>query len=203
MTSEKIVHLPQQSANNNNSYRATTINSTWSILQASMGFNNEVKDTIVFQDNCLLQPWQTFMQIFAKCLTTLSPDRPTAVADNAKCCWLFQYIHVYYASYYARTLLFDSSSNILIPYPRLQRALSVLHDYLPEFSNMLGDINHLGGSLMNEATEHYRMYAEVFGIDVPLTQSQPTESTHGTHRITSAPRSPNPDKEAAESSAPR
>ncbi|GJR17619.1 hypothetical protein Tco_0966146 [Tanacetum coccineum] len=52
-------------------------------------------------------------------------------------------------------------------------------------------------------TEHYRMYAEVFGIDVPLTQSQPTESTYGTRRTTSAPRSPNPDKEAAESSAPR
>ncbi|GJY75442.1 hypothetical protein Tco_0480558 [Tanacetum coccineum] len=52
-------------------------------------------------------------------------------------------------------------------------------------------------------TEHYRMYTEVFGIDVPLTQSQPTESTHRTHRTTSAPRSPNPDKEVAESSAPR
>ncbi|GJU45407.1 hypothetical protein Tco_1202673 [Tanacetum coccineum] len=52
-------------------------------------------------------------------------------------------------------------------------------------------------------TEHYRMYAEVFGIDVHLTQSQPTESTHRTHRTTSAPRSPNPDKEAAESSDPR
>ncbi|GKB53509.1 hypothetical protein Tco_0904262 [Tanacetum coccineum] len=52
-------------------------------------------------------------------------------------------------------------------------------------------------------TEHYRMYAEVFGIYVPLTQSQPTESTHETHRTTSAPRSPNPDKESAESSAPR
>ncbi|GKF64711.1 hypothetical protein Tco_0188159, partial [Tanacetum coccineum] len=51
--------------------------------------------------------------------------------------------------------------------------------------------------------EHYRIYAEVFGIDVPLTQSQPTESTHGTHRTTSAPRSPNPNTEAAESSAPR
>ncbi|GJV22895.1 hypothetical protein Tco_1375590 [Tanacetum coccineum] len=50
--------------------------------------------------------------------------------------------------------------------------------------------------------EHYRMYAKVFGIDVPLTQSQPTESTQGTHRITSAPRSPNPNKEA-ESSALR
>ncbi|GKE84665.1 hypothetical protein Tco_1558407 [Tanacetum coccineum] len=35
-------------------------------------------------------------------------------------------------------------------------------------------------------SEHYRMYTEVFGIDVPLTQSQPTESTHGTHRTTSA-----------------
>ncbi|GJY91078.1 hypothetical protein Tco_0506274, partial [Tanacetum coccineum] len=38
-------------------------------------------------------------------------------------------------------------------------------------------------------TKHYRMYAEVFGIDVPLTQSQPTESTQGTHRTPSAPRS--------------
>ncbi|GJT89798.1 hypothetical protein Tco_1078643 [Tanacetum coccineum] len=52
-------------------------------------------------------------------------------------------------------------------------------------------------------TEHYRMYAEVFGIDVSLTQSQPTESTQGTYRTPSAPRSPNPNKEAAESSAPR
>ncbi|GJY15126.1 hypothetical protein Tco_0385548 [Tanacetum coccineum] len=32
------------------------------------------------------------------------------------------------------------------------------------------------------------MYAEVFRIDVPLTQSQPTESTQGTHRTPSAPR---------------
>nr|GEW48435.1 hypothetical protein [Tanacetum cinerariifolium] len=38
-------------------------------------------------------------------------------------------------------------------------------------------------------TEHYRMYAEVFGIDVPLTQSRPSESTQGTYRTPSAPRS--------------
>ncbi|GJU33345.1 hypothetical protein Tco_1176934 [Tanacetum coccineum] len=37
-------------------------------------------------------------------------------------------------------------------------------------------------------TEHYRMYTEVFRIDVPLTQSQPTVSTQGTHRTPSAPR---------------
>ncbi|GKA19585.1 hypothetical protein Tco_0699500 [Tanacetum coccineum] len=47
------------------------------------------------------------------------------------------------------------------------------------------------------------MYTEVFGIDVPMIQSQPTKSTHGTNRITSAPRSPNPDKEVTKSSAPR
>ncbi|GJU03271.1 hypothetical protein Tco_1113609 [Tanacetum coccineum] len=52
-------------------------------------------------------------------------------------------------------------------------------------------------------TEHYRMYAEVFGLDVPLTQSQPTESTQGTHRTPSAPRSPTPKKDTAESSAPK
>ncbi|GJW39818.1 hypothetical protein Tco_0065663 [Tanacetum coccineum] len=33
------------------------------------------------------------------------------------------------------------------------------------------------------------MYAEVFGIDFPLTQSQPNESTQGTHRTPRAPRS--------------
>ncbi|GKD04061.1 hypothetical protein Tco_1179035 [Tanacetum coccineum] len=37
-------------------------------------------------------------------------------------------------------------------------------------------------------TKHYRMYVEVFRIDVPLTQSQSTESTQRTHRTPSAPR---------------
>ncbi|GKD00197.1 hypothetical protein Tco_1170471 [Tanacetum coccineum] len=50
-------------------------------------------------------------------------------------------------------------------------------------------------------TEHYRVYVEVFRLDVPLTQSQPTESTQGTHGTTSAPRSPNPITEATESSS--
>ncbi|GJR63343.1 retrovirus-related pol polyprotein from transposon TNT 1-94 [Tanacetum coccineum] len=36
-------------------------------------------------------------------------------------------------------------------------------------------------------------------MHVPLTQSQPTEYTQGTHRTTSAPRSPNPATEPAES----
>nr|GEU33073.1 hypothetical protein [Tanacetum cinerariifolium] len=50
--------------------------------------------------------------------------------------------------------------------------------------------------------EHYRMYAEVFGIDVPLIQSPPSDSTQGTHRTPSAPRSPTPKVDAVESSVP-
>ncbi|GJT76816.1 hypothetical protein Tco_1043541 [Tanacetum coccineum] len=52
-------------------------------------------------------------------------------------------------------------------------------------------------------TDHYRMYVVVFGVDVPMTQLQPIESTHGTHRTSSAPRSPNPETDEGESSAPR
>nr|GEU54965.1 hypothetical protein [Tanacetum cinerariifolium] len=36
-------------------------------------------------------------------------------------------------------------------------------------------------------TDHYRMYAVVFGVGVPTTQSQPIESIQGTHRTLSSP----------------
>ncbi|GJV81351.1 hypothetical protein Tco_1517221 [Tanacetum coccineum] len=52
-------------------------------------------------------------------------------------------------------------------------------------------------------TENYQLYAEVFGVDVPTTQSQPIESTQGTYRTTSVPRTPNPKIAEGESSAPR
>ncbi|GJV91060.1 hypothetical protein Tco_1538873, partial [Tanacetum coccineum] len=51
--------------------------------------------------------------------------------------------------------------------------------------------------------EHYRMYAKVFALDVPPTQSQPTKSTQGTYRTPSAPRSPNLKMDTVESSAPK
>ncbi|GJV41673.1 hypothetical protein Tco_1420113 [Tanacetum coccineum] len=52
-------------------------------------------------------------------------------------------------------------------------------------------------------TENYQMYAEVFRVEVPTTHSHPIESTQGTHRTTSAPRSPNPDVHEGESSVQR
>ncbi|GJZ93696.1 hypothetical protein Tco_0665899 [Tanacetum coccineum] len=47
------------------------------------------------------------------------------------------------------------------------------------------------------------MYVVVFWVDIPTTQSQPIESTQGTHRKTSAPRTPNPEVTKGESSAQR
>nr|GEV55382.1 hypothetical protein [Tanacetum cinerariifolium] len=65
-----------------------------------------------------------------------------------------------------------------------------------ELSLTLGDRKTIGMKIPDwiiskemKQTEHYRMYEEVFGIDVPLTQSHPTKSTQGTHRTPSAPRS--------------
>ncbi|GJS25201.1 hypothetical protein Tco_0453833 [Tanacetum coccineum] len=52
-------------------------------------------------------------------------------------------------------------------------------------------------------TDHYRMYAVMFGVDIPMTQSQPIKSTQGTHMTLSAPRSPNPEMDEGESSTPR
>ncbi|GJR93117.1 retrovirus-related pol polyprotein from transposon TNT 1-94 [Tanacetum coccineum] len=48
-------------------------------------------------------------------------------------------------------------------------------------------------------TYNYQMYSAVFGVDVPITQSQLIESTQGTHRTTRAPRTPNPDIAEGES----
>ncbi|GJS74364.1 hypothetical protein Tco_0707205 [Tanacetum coccineum] len=52
-------------------------------------------------------------------------------------------------------------------------------------------------------TIHYKMYATVFRVDVPTNQSQPIESTHGTHKTTSTPRTPNLETTEGESSAQR
>nr|GEU50649.1 hypothetical protein [Tanacetum cinerariifolium] len=48
-------------------------------------------------------------------------------------------------------------------------------------------------------TTHYNMYVVVFRVDVPMIQSQPDESTQGTHRTLSAPKTLNSDTNEGES----
>ncbi|GJQ99365.1 retrovirus-related pol polyprotein from transposon TNT 1-94 [Tanacetum coccineum] len=143
-----------------------------------------------FQDNrSSAAHGKNLCKIFSKCLTTRVTrwDQPPLQIMQMMYCFVNN-IHVDYAELLWEGLYYSlHHPTSLIPYPRFTKII------IPAWM-ITEEMKH---------TEHYRMYAEVFGIDVPLTQSQPTESTQGTHRTPSAPRSPNPNKEAAESSAPR
>ncbi|GKC06200.1 hypothetical protein Tco_0997810, partial [Tanacetum coccineum] len=183
-----------------------------------LGFTMELNTSSSFKTTGLLQPWQTLCKIFSKCLTTRVTgwDQPPLQIMQMMYCFVNN-IHVDYAEllwegiYYS--LHHPTSS---IPYPRFTKIIvSHYMTIFPEISRRARDMYHnlqdddIMKNIFNSGrhkdkvgmqipdwmiteemkhTEHYRMYAEVFGLDVPLTQSQPTESTQGTHRTPSAPR---------------
>ncbi|GJZ61380.1 retrovirus-related pol polyprotein from transposon TNT 1-94 [Tanacetum coccineum] len=188
----QVFHLPQATANNHNSF----------VPPPS------------FSD----MPWQTLCKIFSKCLTTRVTgwDQPPLQIMQMLYCFVNN-IHVDYAELLWEglhySLHYPTSS---IPYPRFTKIIvSHYMTIFPEILTRVRDMYHnlqdddIMKNIFNSGRhknkvgmqipalmitdemkhmEHYRMYAEVFGIDVPMTQSQPTESTHGTHRTTSAPR---------------
>ncbi|GJX85234.1 hypothetical protein Tco_0336008 [Tanacetum coccineum] len=201
-----IFHLPQATDNNHNSFVPPPLFSDMvPFYKQVLGFTMELKTSSSFKTTGLLQQWQTLCKIFSKCLTTLTIGR-----------------ELYYSLHH------PTSS---IPYPRFTKIIvSHYMTIFPDISRRTRDKYHnlqdddIMKNIFNSErhkdkvgmqipawmiteemkhTEHYQMYAEAFRIDVPLTQSQPTESTQGTHRTPSAPRSPNPNKEAAELSALR
>ncbi|GJR20741.1 hypothetical protein Tco_0969268 [Tanacetum coccineum] len=198
-----------------------------------LGFTMELKTQSNFKTTGLLQPWQTLCKIFSKCLTTRVTgwDQPPLQIMQMLYCFVNN-IHVDYAELLWEGLYYSlHHPTSLIPYPRFtkiivnhymtifldisRRARDMYHnlqddDIMKNIFNSGRHKNKVGMKIPDwmitdemKQTEHYQMYTEVFGIDVPLTHSQSTESTHGTHRKTSAPRLPNPDKYFAESSAPR
>ncbi|GKA56840.1 hypothetical protein Tco_0755912, partial [Tanacetum coccineum] len=157
-----------------------------------------------FKITGLLQPWQTLCKIFSKCLTTRVTgwDQPPLQIMQMMYCFVNN-IHVDYAE-------------LLWEFPEISRRARDMYHNLQDddiMKNIFNSGRHKDkvackfqiGMITEEMkhTEHYRMYAEVFGLDVPLTQSQPTESTQGTHRTPSAPRSPTPKKDTTESNAPK
>ncbi|GJV81009.1 hypothetical protein Tco_1516879 [Tanacetum coccineum] len=198
-----------------------------------LGFTMELKTSSSFKTTGLLQPWQTLCKIFSKCLTTRVTgwDQPPLQIMQMMYCFINN-IHVDYAELLWEGLHYSlHHPTSLIPYPRFTKI--IISHYMtnfPEISRRVRDrYHHLknddimknifnSGSHKDKVemkipdwmiseemkhTEHYRMYAKVFGIDVPLTQSQPTKSTQGTHRTPSTHRSPNPNMDAGESSAPK
>ncbi|GKA67632.1 hypothetical protein Tco_0767549 [Tanacetum coccineum] len=183
-----IFHLPQANANNHDSFvPPPSFLDMVPFYKQQLGFTMELKTSSTFKTTGLLQPWQTLCKIFSKCLTTRVTrwdQLPLKIMQMMYC--FVNKIHVDYAELLWEGLYYSlHHPTSSIPYPRFTKI--IISHYKTRMKHM----------------EHYRMYAEVFGLDVPLTQSQPTESTQGTHRTPSAPRSPNPKMDAAESSAPK
>ncbi|GJV51861.1 hypothetical protein Tco_1447602 [Tanacetum coccineum] len=196
-----------------------------------LGFTMELKTSSSFKTTGLLQPWQTLCKIFSKCLTTRVTgwDQPPLQIMQMMYCFVNN-IHIDYAKllwegfYYSlhhltSSILYSRFTKIIVShymtiFPKISRRARDMYHNLQDddiMKNIFNSGRHkdkVGMQIPDwmiteemKHTEHYRMYAEVFGLDVPLTQSQPTESTQGTHRTPSAPRSPTHKKDTAESSA--
>ncbi|GJR20563.1 hypothetical protein Tco_0969090 [Tanacetum coccineum] len=220
-----IFHLPQANDNNHDSFVP--------FYKNELGFTMELKTSSSFKKTGLLQPWQTLCKIFSKCLTTRVNgwDQPSLQIMKMMYCFINN-IHVDYAELLWEGLYYSlHHPTSSIPYPRFTKI--IISHYMTNFPEILRharDIYHnlkdddIMKNIFNSGrhkdrvgmkipdwmisdemkhTEHYQMYAEVFGIDVPLTQSQLTESTQGTHKTPSAPRSPNLKVDAGVSSAPK
>ncbi|GJW38973.1 hypothetical protein Tco_0064818 [Tanacetum coccineum] len=187
----------------------------------TLGFTLELRSPSKFKTKGPVQPWQTLGKIFARCLTTrvTSHDQPPLQIMQMLYCFVNN-IHVDYAELLWKGLRYaleHPSTQIL--YPRFtklivgyymtafheisRRARDTYHNLEDDtmFKNIFNSGKHKDGVGMKipswmitdemKLTDHYRMYAAVFGVDVPMTQSQPIESTQGTHRTTSTPRTPN------------
>ncbi|GJS29095.1 hypothetical protein Tco_0489715 [Tanacetum coccineum] len=183
-----------------------------------LGFTMELKTSSSFKTTGLLQPWQTLCKIFSKYLTTRVTgwDQPPLQIMQMMYCFINN-IHVDYAELLCEGLHYSlHHPTSSIPYPRFTKI--IISHYMTNFleiSRCARDRYHnlkdddIMKNIFNSGrykdkvgmkipawmiskemkhTEHYRMYAEVFGIDVHLTQSQLTESTQGMHRTPSVPR---------------
>ncbi|GJV97569.1 hypothetical protein Tco_1549146 [Tanacetum coccineum] len=201
-----IFHLPQATNNNHNSFvPPPSFSKMVPFYKQVLGFTMELKTPSSFKTTGLLQPWQTLCKIFSKCLTTRVTrwDQPPLQIMKMLYCFVNN-IHVDYAELLWEGLYYSlHHPTSLIPYPRFTKI--IVSHYMTIFPNISRRARDMYHNLQDDD-----IMKNIFNpgrhknkIDVPLTQSQPTESTNKTHRITSAPRSPNPNKEAAESSAPR
>ncbi|GJW39664.1 copia protein [Tanacetum coccineum] len=165
-----------------------------------LGFTMELKTSLIFKTTGLLQPWQTLCKISSKCLTTRITgwDQPPLQIMKMMYCFINN-IHVDYAKLLWEGLhyyLHHPTSSI--PYPRFTKI--IISHYMTNFpkisrrardryhnlkdDDIMKNISNSGRykdkvgmripawMILEEMkhTKHYRMYAEVFGIDVPLTQ---------------------------------
>ncbi|GJT41637.1 hypothetical protein Tco_0941502 [Tanacetum coccineum] len=172
-----------------------------------LGFTMELKTVSNFKIPGLLQPWQTLCKIFSKCLTTRVTgwDQPPLQIMQMLYCFVNN-IHVDYAELMWEGIYYSLHHPATsIPYPRFTKIIiSHYMTIFPDISRRARDAYHnlqdddIMKNIFNSGrnknkvgmripawmitdemklTEHYKMYAEVFGLDVPMIQSQLTEQS--------------------------
>ncbi|GJX60947.1 hypothetical protein Tco_0292337 [Tanacetum coccineum] len=193
----------------------------------------ELRSPSNFKTTGLVQPWQTLCKMFSRCLTTrvTGYDGPPLQIMHMLYCFVNN-IHVDYADLLWEGFHYSfEHPTTLIPYLRFTKLIvshymtafpKILRRTCDKYHNLEDDemVKSIFNSRKNKAgvemkirswmitnemklTQNYRMYVAVFGVDVHTTQSQPIESTQGTHRTTSAPWTHNPDVAEGKSSASR
>ncbi|GJU02855.1 hypothetical protein Tco_1113193 [Tanacetum coccineum] len=210
-----IFQLPQVTNNNHEHFIATPkFLKMVPFYIKDLGFTLELRSPSNFKITGLVQPWKTLCKMFSSCLTTrvTSFDQPPLQIMQMLYCFVNN-IHVDYADLLWEGLHYSlEHPSTLIPYPRFTK-LIVSHYMIafPEISrrdsdkyyNLEDDMIVKNIFNLGKHKDGVGMKILMFGVDVPTSQLQPIESTQGTHRTTSASRSPNPDVDEGESSALR
>nr|GEY36591.1 hypothetical protein [Tanacetum cinerariifolium] len=184
-----IFHLPQATENNHDRFvPPPSFYDMIPFYKNHLGFTMELKTPSSFKTTGLLQLWQMLCKIFSKCLTTREGINYSFLHSTSSISYP-RFTKIIIGHYMTNFL--EISRRIRDKYHNLKD-----DDLMKNIFNSGKYKDKVGMKIPDwmitkamKQTEHYRIYAEVFGIYVPLIQSPPTESTHGTHRTPSAPRS--------------
>nr|GEX20347.1 hypothetical protein [Tanacetum cinerariifolium] len=196
-----IFHLLQPTDNNHDHFvPAPKFSEMVPFYMNNLGFTLESRSTSNFKITNLLQPWQTLCKMFSRCLTTrvTGYDQPSLQIMKMLYCFVNN-IHVDYVELLWEGFHYSlQNPTTMIPYHRFTKL--IVSRYMTAFLEILQRVRDKYHNLEDDV-----MIKSIFNLrkNVPTTQLQPIESTQGTHRKTSAPRTPNLEIAEGESSAPR
>ncbi|GJW87346.1 hypothetical protein Tco_0162686, partial [Tanacetum coccineum] len=205
----QIFHLPQATANNHNSFMPPpSFSDMVPFYKQVLGFTMELKTQSNFKTTGLLQPWQTLRKIFSKCLTTRVTgwDQPPLQIMQMLYCFVNK-IHVDYSELLWEGLYYSlHHPTSSIPYPRFTKIIiSYYMTIFPEILRHARDKYHnLQDDDIMKNIFNLGRHKDKVGMQIPAWMIiEKMKHTEHYWMTTSAPRSPNLDKEAVESSAQR
>ncbi|GJW81186.1 hypothetical protein Tco_0145161 [Tanacetum coccineum] len=204
-----IFHLPQATDNNHNSFiQPPSFSKMVPFYKQVLGFTMELKTPSSFKTTGLLQPWQTLCKIFSKCLTTRVTgwDQPPLQIMQMLHCFVNN-IHVDYAELLWEGLYYSlHHPTSSIPYLRVTKIIvshymTIFLDISKHARDMYHNLQY--DDIMKNIFNSGRHKNKV-GMQIPAWMiTDEMKQTEHYRMTTSAPMSPNPDKEATKSSAPR